>query len=210
MPKQRQTCTRCSQRRQKCDRQSPCSRCVQNGEAALCTTIWVDRPIRKYPRKSTSPSVSWQSAETPSDTTTAPSSLGAPTAVPISQGSPIQAMPELNGHVHPPVVASTQSITPPPWPAAKLPVTIEALLSDKDQPTAQNLHNQIFSPPESKDIFKGISTSHSFLAPAAKAIQMQYIQSLLPQKAKLLCIVDYYEKSRCVVCCPSLCLLAVC
>ncbi|ORY08689.1 hypothetical protein BCR34DRAFT_569458 [Clohesyomyces aquaticus] len=55
MPKSRQTCTRCSQRRQKCDRKSPCSRCVQNNEGHLCTTRWTNgyNPSihRKYPRK---------------------------------------------------------------------------------------------------------------------------------------------------------------
>lgn len=66
MPKQRQTCTRCSQRRQKCDRsktgKAPCSRCVQNNEGHLCSTTWAggyDPSVhRKYPRKS-SPSASW-------------------------------------------------------------------------------------------------------------------------------------------------------
>jgi hypothetical protein len=66
MPKQRQTCTRCSQRRQKCDRsktgKAPCSRCMQNNEGHLCTTIWAggyDPSVhRKYPRK-TSPTNSW-------------------------------------------------------------------------------------------------------------------------------------------------------
>ncbi|KAF2476189.1 uncharacterized protein BDR25DRAFT_309625 [Lindgomyces ingoldianus] len=55
MPKLRQTCTRCSMRRQKCDRKSPCSRCIQNKEGHLCTTQWTNgyNPSvhRKYPKK---------------------------------------------------------------------------------------------------------------------------------------------------------------
>lgn len=83
MPKQRQTCTRCSQRRQKCDRnktgKAPCTRCVQNNEGHLCSTVWAggyDPSVhRKYPRKS-SPTASWPAS---SDTT---SSLNTPPALP--------------------------------------------------------------------------------------------------------------------------------
>ena len=80
MPKQRQTCTRCSQRRQKCDRsktgKAPCSRCVQNNEGHLCSTVWAggyDPAVhRKYPRKS-SPAQSWPaSSETASSGATPP------------------------------------------------------------------------------------------------------------------------------------------
>ncbi|KAF2192226.1 hypothetical protein K469DRAFT_694358 [Zopfia rhizophila CBS 207.26] len=55
MPKPRQTCTRCSMRRQKCDRKNPCSRCVHNKESHLCTRQWPDgydpNIHRKYPKK---------------------------------------------------------------------------------------------------------------------------------------------------------------
>jgi hypothetical protein len=40
MPKARQTCTQCSVRRQKCDRNVPCSRCQSRGVAHLCTRAW--------------------------------------------------------------------------------------------------------------------------------------------------------------------------
>ncbi|KIW18946.1 hypothetical protein PV08_03235 [Exophiala spinifera] len=42
MPVQRprETCTECSMRRQKCDRQIPCSRCVKRGIADKCTRQW--------------------------------------------------------------------------------------------------------------------------------------------------------------------------
>lgn len=46
-------------RRQKCDRKTPCTRCVQNKEAHLCTTEWTNgyNPAvhRKYPRKVSPP-----------------------------------------------------------------------------------------------------------------------------------------------------------
>lgn len=40
MPKERTTCTECSIRRQKCDRDTPCGRCVRRGVADRCTRIW--------------------------------------------------------------------------------------------------------------------------------------------------------------------------
>jgi hypothetical protein len=40
MPKARQTCTQCSIRRQKCDRNAPCGRCESRGVAHLCTRDW--------------------------------------------------------------------------------------------------------------------------------------------------------------------------
>jgi hypothetical protein len=54
MPKARQTCTRCSMRRQKCDRKDPCTRCVQSNEASSCSRKWphdYDPKIhRSYPK----------------------------------------------------------------------------------------------------------------------------------------------------------------
>ncbi|KAK9323687.1 hypothetical protein V1517DRAFT_88887 [Lipomyces orientalis] len=54
MPKERHTCTRCSMRRQKCDRKDPCTRCVQNNEGSTCTRKWPDvydpRIHRTYPK----------------------------------------------------------------------------------------------------------------------------------------------------------------
>lgn len=55
MPKERQTCTECSMRRQKCDRNIPCSRCVKRGEPEKCTREWPregydPKKHRIYPR----------------------------------------------------------------------------------------------------------------------------------------------------------------
>ena len=40
MPKQRETCTECSLRRQKCDKNTPCGRCVKRNVGHRCTRIW--------------------------------------------------------------------------------------------------------------------------------------------------------------------------
>lgn len=58
MPKDRQTCTECSMRRQKCDRNIPCGRCVKRGDADKCSREWPDggydpKLHRIYPRSST-------------------------------------------------------------------------------------------------------------------------------------------------------------
>ncbi|KAK5953601.1 hypothetical protein OHC33_005545 [Knufia fluminis] len=55
MPKERQTCTECSMRRQKCDRNLPCSRCTKRGEPEKCTREWPKngydpKKHRIYPR----------------------------------------------------------------------------------------------------------------------------------------------------------------
>ncbi|KIX07436.1 uncharacterized protein Z518_02089 [Rhinocladiella mackenziei CBS 650.93] len=51
----RQTCTECSLRRQKCDRNIPCARCIKRGVADKCTRYWpggYNKEIhRVYPRK---------------------------------------------------------------------------------------------------------------------------------------------------------------
>jgi hypothetical protein len=40
MPKVRQTCTQCSVRRQKCDKNVPCGRCQSRGVVHLCSIAW--------------------------------------------------------------------------------------------------------------------------------------------------------------------------
>lgn len=42
MPKPRETCTQCSLRRQRCNRQIPCDRCIKRGVPDQCTRQWPD------------------------------------------------------------------------------------------------------------------------------------------------------------------------
>ena len=190
MPKQRQTCTRCSQRRQKCDRKEPCTRCVQNGEAKLCTTVWIDGPVRKYPRKPSS----WRSGASSSETAT--SSLDASPADPIPNNGPAQAGQDVSARPQTPVAAQDQLSTTPVWPSKLPELTISSLLSEKDKSTQQSLPNQNMPQTQTKDLFRFGPTSTNLLSPTASAIQLQHIQSLLPAKAKLIPIVEYYEQCR--------------
>ena len=72
MPKARQTCTQCSIRRQKCDRNAPCGRCQSRGVANLCTRAWptpeasrVHRGPSQQPHRTTEtlPEIVTQSSE---------------------------------------------------------------------------------------------------------------------------------------------------
>jgi hypothetical protein len=54
MPKVRETCTRCSRRRQKCDRKIPCRRCIESNQGDSCSREWRDgynpHIHRSYPK----------------------------------------------------------------------------------------------------------------------------------------------------------------
>ena len=193
MPKQRQTCTRCSQRRQKCDRRAPCTRCVQNGEANLCTTIWVNGPVRKYPRKPPA-ALSWRSMASSSEPTDPSLDASPPGPTPTScSGQTSQGTPT---H-HPSPVAAQRPPSPAPvWPAKLPELSIGALLSDKDKPSEQSLSNQNPLQLQSKDFFKNGPNASNFLSPAACSIQLQHIQSMMPARATVLRIVEYYEQNR--------------
>jgi hypothetical protein len=180
MPKQRQTCTRCSQRRQKCDRKAPCTRCVQNNEGHLCTTKWVNgydpRVHRKYPRRS-SPTAS-SGSDTPS------SGSG-------SNGQQISIT-----ELHNPDRAQLHEISI--WPTKLPDITIGALLNEKDQGNHQRLFDKSFTYVNSKGTLRdganGPISIASCYSNAAKAVEIQHLQSILPSKENVLLIVDYYEQ----------------
>lgn len=50
MPRPRETCTECSIRRQRCDKNVPCGRCVKRGVSSKCTRIWPDRVLVRSPQ----------------------------------------------------------------------------------------------------------------------------------------------------------------
>lgn len=102
MPKERQTCTECSMRRQKCDRNLPCGRCVKRGEPEKCTREWPKegydpKKHRIYPRPD-------------KDTHSSPGTDGATN---LDHTSPIRTSgAQDEGSVHPSLRAST-TVAPP-------------------------------------------------------------------------------------------------
>ncbi|KAF2856869.1 hypothetical protein T440DRAFT_382593 [Plenodomus tracheiphilus IPT5] len=190
MPKQRQTCTRCSQRRQKCDRRTPCTRCVQNAEGHLCTTKWLDgyNPSvhRRYPRK-TSPMTSWRSTAS-SETS--------------SSGRQAVDQQALSAGPEPIDVVRTPSANPPAeasrWSTSLPDVTINSLLTSKDQPQVNPLLEYTFTYVKTKGGLKDLagvsSTAACSYSPTARVAEIQHLHSLLPPKERVLAITDYYEQ----------------
>lgn len=185
MPKQRQTCTRCSQRRQKCDRKAPCTRCVQNNEGHLCTTKWVNgynpNVHRKYPRK--------LSEAGSSDTSTSGPSPDANAQI---------ALPP----IHPQTAGSQSGRNEPHeeavWRTGLPDMTISAILEEKDADANQSRFDKSFSYARSKrsprDGPNGSTSIASCYSAAARIVETQYLQSILPPREKLMLIVEYYEQ----------------
>ena len=198
MPKQRQTCTRCSQRRQKCDRKAPCTRCVQNHEGHLCTTRWVNgyNPSvhRKYPRKSSlsptvSPTASASDVSSCHPSSHAKGSLTSSTGPELTPTTP--GPPEGPNGADPSHEVSV-------WPVKLPDISIGALLEDKDTETHKSLFDRKFANAKCKgtptDGANGTTNHASCYSNAARIAEIQYIQSILPPKEKMLLIVDYYNE----------------
>ncbi|KAF2132033.1 hypothetical protein P153DRAFT_354686 [Dothidotthia symphoricarpi CBS 119687] len=215
MPKQRQTCTRCSQRRQKCDRKSPCTRCILNDERDLCTTKWVHgyNPSvhRKYPRRQDleGQDQSPQSAASSRETS---SSLGPPlqNAQPTIQHWPLlpSGTQNLPSHVLPQSATSAPGRGPPQafTPSSveefsvggekPLDIGIGAILSEKDSPaqdTGLSYQDPRYMQTKRIPINApgGFSTCYSS---AAAVVEIQYLQSILPSKENVIRITNYYEQ----------------
>jgi hypothetical protein len=184
MPKQRQTCTRCSQRRQKCDRKAPCTRCVQNNEGHLCTTKWVNgynpNVHRKYPRR---PSPTVSSGASSSDTSSSGPRSNEQQSSIIEIG-------------HNPDRAQIHEVSI--WPTKLPDITIGALLNEKDQDSHQGIFDKSFTYAKPKGTLRDgvngpISIANCY-SNAAKVVEIQHLQSILPWKEKVMLIVDYYER----------------
>ncbi|KAJ4984140.1 C6 zinc finger domain containing protein [Stagonosporopsis vannaccii] len=216
MPKQRQTCTRCSQRRQKCDRsktgKAPCSRCVQNNEGHLCSTVWAggyDPSVhRKYPRKS-SPTASWPAS---SDTA---SSLNTPPALPpvdqlkLPALTPdIQTPSRTRDQTLPSHFRSQALLTGPlsavgpealSAGASRFPeITIGALISEKDVSTVPLLDQESKKMRSQETPFHekmgAAANSTTCYSPAAKAVEVVQMQSLLPPTEKIFWMLKYHDE----------------
>lgn len=186
MPKQRQTCTRCSQRRQKCDRKAPCTRCLQNDEGHLCTTKWINgynpNIHRKYPRKLSAASRSDTSSCVPSPNAVSQATLLPPITLPTT---------ETHSSGFPPSAAAA-------WQSRLPGITIGAILKEKDADANQTLFEKSFSYARSKGTLRDGTNASPSLASSysnvARIVEAQYLQSVLPSKDRLMLIVDYYAE----------------
>jgi hypothetical protein len=170
------------------------SRCVQNKEAHLCTTQWKEgyNPSvhRRYPRKlpSIGPSVSGSSDTSSTLNVSTPGMLQEQTTAVCSNT------------VVSPKTQATNSITGPGFTIGQssfLDMTIGSLLNEKDT-SASESHLLDQSLRYVRSVWKPIEEPNriaNFCSPAAKRIETQHLQSLLPSKDVTLVITDYYHEN---------------
>ncbi|KAF2109153.1 hypothetical protein BDV96DRAFT_240049 [Lophiotrema nucula] len=197
MPKLRQTCTRCSMRRQKCDRKTPCSRCVQNREAHLCTTEWTEgynpNVHRKYPRKGSTPNRqtshngNWPSTPLSED---GDRRYGlAHRERSFSTGSSIdpnaQSQEAQSG-------TNLDFITYGGSDYAD--VSIGTLLSSSKDSFNKPLMDQSLNQVQNLDMMSDSSSTVGGFSAAARAVEVYHIRSLLPEKSQIFKLMDYHEK----------------
>jgi hypothetical protein len=167
------------------------SRCVQNKEAHLCTTQWKEgyNPSvhRRYPRKLSSVDPSLDGSSETSSTL---------------QGSPPIAI-----HENSPTVCTDRAKTQPTNPTSVssytigqssfLDVTIDSLLNDKDTPATDShyLDQSLKCVRSAGKLIDEPNRIASFCSPAAKCVEVQHLQSLLPNKETTLIITDYYHNN---------------
>ena len=216
MPKARQTCTRCSMRRQKCDRKAPCTRCVQNKEAHLCTREWPNgynpEIHRRYPKRDHfSDGSAWP---------------GAPAA--MDHSGPLQH-DMLPPHARPPppahsigythshshshsharsahVAAQQQGLLSPDGESAQQhppPSDIDFITygrSDVSDITLDTLLTNHDPYPRSKNISQTHNRSENTMVPSttlcsnARSAEALHIQSLLPSRQQVFEMVDYHQR----------------
>ncbi|KAF2501376.1 hypothetical protein BU16DRAFT_197430 [Lophium mytilinum] len=192
MPKKRNTCTRCSMRRQKCDRNIPCGRCIQNGEASICTTEWPDgydpRIHRKYPttkadHEKESPSTQ---AGYPTPIVTDTTSQTSQTSPPLVSNSTSQPLATANPS---PAPGRTQDLEFITWGRAKLSeFNLNGNFAERGLDTrVLNLGNSFWQTEEDS------SNDLGPLSSPARSTEMSYLQSLIPSREQVFAMVQYHE-----------------
>jgi hypothetical protein len=209
MPKARLTCTRCSQRRQKCDRQTPCGRCVANNEASECTTEWVHgynpNVHRKYPRN----------VSTTSKGKHLKNGLDASRSLPSNQQSNELPLHQQSRNTHPadnqlfPAASSVdgtrlplQEPTPPSHDLDFIrdhgsdytDISLGALLSNKEEVYARTKALANHDSYQSQYERLVNDTDISGFSAAARAVEVYHLRSLLPTRTQLYQLYGYHEK----------------
>ncbi|KAF1973028.1 hypothetical protein BU23DRAFT_466187 [Bimuria novae-zelandiae CBS 107.79] len=207
MPKQRQTCTRCSQRRQKCDRKRPaCTRCVLNKEAHLCTTEWKEgyNPVvhRKSPTTNqsltdtTDVSPSWPTGQLPVHAR----AKGANSQVKVSERASDATRDRSFSASSDSLQGSSQLPTPSSNNVDFITygrsefsnIDMGTLLKDKDEYTRnQSIMDRTLSQSRTKTVLDQETTEN--FSPSARAVEVYHLQSTLPSKDQILHMVDYHQ-----------------
>lgn len=195
MPKERTTCTECSVRRQKCDRGTPCGRCIRRGVADRCTRIWSSREearshrvsLGRHARQNTSAEI-----ETPG-----PSQMGR-----ANENSGLSSF----DHVVSPTNVSTRlsvSISPdeptPEYGSTSIPTQQDGHSSGEDDGSESNeIILQSPSITRSQDLsLDSLVPAQSPLPPGfpdLRATSLALLELHLPSVSQIWSLVDYHEK----------------
>ncbi|KAF2814837.1 uncharacterized protein BDZ99DRAFT_185521 [Mytilinidion resinicola] len=192
MPKKRNTCTRCSMRRQKCDRNIPCGRCIQNGEASICTTEWPDgydpRIHRKYPSTKADGEKESPSAQAgyPTPVVTDTTSQTSQTSPPLVSNTTGQTSATANPSPAPARGPDLEFIT---WGQAKLSeFNINGNFAERALDSrVLNLGNNFWQTNED------LSNDLGPLSSPAQLAEVNYLQSLIPSREQVFAMVHYHE-----------------
>lgn len=210
MPKARQTCTRCSMRRQKCDRKDPCTRCVKNNEGSSCSRQWLDgyepRIHRNYPKsRAATRTIPLESSSdgavredeardtslTQNTTTTQLSFSPQPNFQGITNLANNEYFPSTAtfiNHTRPAVsVDPRSSQAENERNFAECPVNETVTPSNLDAVSGRS-HNRCFSAGNSGHLS---GQSHSEHSP--RNIEEDYLQTLMPTGRQILQLVKYHE-----------------
>jgi len=196
-------------KRQKCDRQTPCSRCIQNKEPHLCTTEWTNgyNPAvhRKYPRKpltatpSQNPAGETNGGMLPQDSPqTWPSSSTSSLGLPLhlrSELSERPPAPALESHHQSKLLnPSSNNVDFITYGRSDVTdISMDTLLREKEPDTwDQALMNKNLNQDRTETSMDDASTN-SF-SPAAKSAEINHLQSLLPSKRQVLLLSDYHGR----------------
>ncbi|OAP61633.1 hypothetical protein AYL99_03836 [Fonsecaea erecta] len=209
MPKERQTCTECSMRRQKCDRNLPCGRCVKRGDAAKCTREWPEggydpKIHRMYPRSSTAADSSPAATDTSPQTTTTTTNHLPDAVVHPSLRTPKSVTSGPSPREPPSVYPSTLGPAPTSGPVTDVENAASVLefltwgrskLSDYDLKALDLLKEPHQSGTAALPKDTGPDWDVSNGLGGTGAAQVSFLQLLLPSRKQVFQLVEYHVSS---------------
>ncbi|KAK4943716.1 hypothetical protein LTR10_016813 [Elasticomyces elasticus] len=207
MPKERQTCTECSMRRQKCDRNLPCGRCVKRGDADKCTRAWPNggydpKVHRIYPRTSGD-----TSASSPTITDTSPAATVHNASEPSTHPSmrtPASAQSRPSPQMQPSSYPGNLGPAPTNGPVTDVDnaaTTLEFLtwgrskLSDYDLKALELLKEPHHAGPALVPKDSGPDWDATSGFGGTGAAQISFLQLLLPSRGQVYQLVEYHAST---------------